>query len=580
MDFYGTASTAVGQLIKVTIFIKGVITDIKEFEDNLHDIQLKINIQLATLEFFRKRFVDSEDALMLPGRSSEFLVQTVTDLLLTMTGKLAVYEVFMRKYNFLDENSGDEKDEEDEGNKREAPPEGGKESKVSFLERARTRFKTLKLKGYDWAIFDKKKLLAVLEDYRSDTDSLRGMMQHFSQEALYSLVEKSSLKGTGLESVIKRQKLAKVELASDFAEIEGDFAEEGVAAERFQLGHWNHQGSSTQVIVEYHEYEDQLRSDDLDEDEVAKLKEPVKTLAWLLQNSSFRETDGELIEEQPVIYSLQCLGYKDDTRAKRMTFLYKLPSPPDGTSWRYDGGNTLATLHTLITKVDKKTKRGFKPPLADRYSIANSLALTVLNIHGSLWIHKNIWSHGILLFLQDKDGSTYPLGATTELSGPTPITATKDGAKPRLLAFLGDWGYSRRIDGFTDMNVDFDIEGNLYRHPERQGKPKRQFSRIHDIYALGVVLLEIGLWRTVSQLFEKQIHEIRQTADTKLLKAKDVANTLTSLAKKELPKEMGEKYASAVLACLTGDFHKDSDVDLSLDMKDKVVDVTALGVKL
>lgn len=575
MDFYGTASTAVEQLIQVTIFIKGVITDIKEFEDNLHDIQLKINIQLATLEFFRRRFIDSKDALMLPGRSSEFLVQTVTHLLLTMTGKLAVYEVFMRKYDFIDDKVDNEK------NGNEASQEGEKEPKESFLERARTKFKTLKLKGYDWAIFDKKKLLAVLEDYKSDTDSLRGMMQHFSQEAIYSFVENSSLKDTGLESVIKRQKLAKIELPSDFAEMEGEFSQEGVAAERFQLGRWSHQGSSTQVIVEHHEYEDQLRSDDLDEDEVAKLKEPVKTLAWLLQNSSFRETGGESSEEQPIIYSLQCLGYKDDVRAKRMTFLYKLPLPPDGTSWRYDSGNTLATLHTLITKADKKTKRAFKPPLADRYSIANSLALTVLNIHGSLWIHKNIWSHGILLFLQDKNGSTYPLGATTEISGPTPtIAATKDGAKPRLLAFLGDWGYSRRIDGFTDMNVDFDIEANLYRHPERQGKPKRQFSRIHDIYALGVVLLEIGLWRTVSQLFDKQIHEIRQTAETKLLKAKDVTATLTSLAKRELPKEMGERYASAVLACLTGDFHKDGDVDLSLDMKDKVVDVTALGVKL
>ncbi|KAL6909113.1 hypothetical protein GGI43DRAFT_394623 [Trichoderma evansii] len=577
MDFYDTASTAVGQLIQVTIFIKGVITDIKEFEDNLHDIQLKINVQLATLEFFRLRFCDSKDVLMLPGHSSEFLVQTVIDLLLTMNVKLAVYEAFMRKYDIIDEKIGNEKNEE---NENEVSPEGEKDSKVSFIERARAKFKTLKLKGYDWAIFDKKKLLSVLEDYKSDTDSLRGMMQHFSQEAIYSFVENSSLKDTGLESVIKRQKLTAIKRHSDFVEIEGEFAEESVATERFQLGRWNHGGSSTQVIIEHHEYEDQLRSDDLDEEEVAKLKEPVKTLAWLLQNSSFREADGISNEEQPIIYSLQCLGYKDDIKAKRMTFLYKLPSPPDGTSWRYDSGHTLTTLHTMIAKIDEKTKRRFKPPLADRYSIANSLALTVLNIHGSLWIHKNIWSHGILMFLQDKNGNTYPLGATTEISGSSPIVAAKDGAKPRLLAFLGDWGYSRRIDGFTDMSVDFDIEANLYRHLERQGKPKRQFSRIHDIYALGVVLLEIGLWRTVSQLFDKQINEIRQTAETKLLKAKDVTAMLISLAKKELPKEMGERYASAVLACLTGDFHKDSDVDLSLDMKEKVVDVTALGVKL
>ncbi|RFU74988.1 hypothetical protein TARUN_7270 [Trichoderma arundinaceum] len=568
MDFYGTASTAVGQLIKVTIFIKGVITDIKEFEDVLHDVQLKLNIQLATLEFFRRRFVDSTNGLMLPGRSSDFLVQTIVDLLLTMSGKLAVYEAFMRKYNFINEDEGEE-----------ALPEK-KETKLTFLEKARTTFKTLKLKGYDWAIFDKKKLLAVLADYKADTDSLRGMMQHFSQEAIYNMVEGNSLQGTGLEPVIKRQKLAAIEPPADFAEIDGELVEEGAAVNRFKLGRWVHHGESAQVIVEHHEYEDQLREDDLDEEEVIKLKEPVKKLAWLLQNSSFRETDGAPNEEQPIIYSLQCLGYKDEAKEKRMTFLYKLPPPSDGTSWRFDSGNTLTTLHGLITKVDKKTKRAFKPPLADRFSIANSLALTVLNVHGSLWIHKNIWSHGILLFLQDKSGGTYPVGAAIERSGPAPTAGVKGEEKPQLLAFLGDWGYSRRIDGFTDMNVDFDIEANLYRHPERQGKPKRQFSRIHDIYALGVVLLEIGLWRTVSQLFDKQINEVRQTAETKLLKAKDVTTTLTSLARKELPKEMGERYASAVLACLTGDFHKDSDVELSLDMKEKVVDVTALGAHL
>lgn len=31
MDFYDTASTAVGQLIQVAIFIKGLITDIKVY---------------------------------------------------------------------------------------------------------------------------------------------------------------------------------------------------------------------------------------------------------------------------------------------------------------------------------------------------------------------------------------------------------------------------------------------------------------------------------------------------------------------------------------------------------------------
>lgn len=35
-------------------------------------------------------------------------------------------------------------------------------------------------------------------------------------------------------------------------------------------------------------------------------------------------------------------------------------------------------------------------------------------------------------------------------------------------------------------------ERDVYRHPDRQGQVRMQFTKLHDIYALGVVLLEIG----------------------------------------------------------------------------------------
>ena len=35
-------------------------------------------------------------------------------------------------------------------------------------------------------------------------------------------------------------------------------------------------------------------------------------------------------------------------------------------------------------------------------------------------------------------------------------------------------------------------ERDVYRHPDRQGQVRMQFTKTHDIYAFGVVLLEIG----------------------------------------------------------------------------------------
>jgi len=43
---------------------------------------------------------------------------------------------------------------------------------------------------------------------------------------------------------------------------------------------------------------------------------------------------------------------------------------------------------------------------------------------------------------------------------------------------------------------------------------------------------------------------------------------------------MGDLYAAAVASCLSGDFRDGSEMELSLDFREKVVDNIALGRKL
>jgi hypothetical protein len=575
MDIYGTTVTAVTQVILVTIFIKGIISDIKSYEDDRTSIQLRLDLQLTSLEFFRRRFLDKQHGLLLPGQLPDWVAETICNLLLKMSRVLAEYRVLVREYDILDLNP--EPEEDDDVERRE-------KWKQSFLDRAKTKVKMLKSKGYDWALFDKKKLLKVLEEYKEWTDSLRDLMQHFSQETLYALTDNAtssssttSLKGTGLELVVKRQQLASAKAPADFGEIGGDIVEdESPPSSRFQLGYWKYQGGSTTVVLEYRGYDRRLRYGDLDPDEIEELKAPVRNLAWLLQNSTFTEGDEDPGQSvQPTIYSLQCLGYKDQVEKERAVFVYKLPSAVPATGDAANAGKSLTTLHELINQVDSQTKRPLKPSLGDRFGIAHRLALTVLNVHGSLWVHKNIWSKGILLFQRSSAGTIGPFLAQ-EMVAAAP---TKGGEKTtRLFAFLGDWGYARPVKDATEMRSDFEIEPNLYRHPDRQGAPTRQFSRSHDIYALGVVLLEIGLWKTISRLFDSRIKEGQRTG--KLPKPRDVRSALVSLAQRDLSKEMGDTYASAVVACLTGDLRKNSDMELSLDFREKVVDTVAMGMTL
>ena len=63
----------------------------------------------------------------------------------------------------------------------------------------------------------------------------------------------------------------------------------------------------------------------------------------------------------------------------------------------------------------------------------------------------------------------------------------------------------------------------------------------HDIYGLGVVLLELGMWKP---LLATGLAALRQSS------AEDVRLFLRELAATKLPASMGTKYCETVLYCL------------------------------
>ncbi|KAJ5186676.1 hypothetical protein N7449_011440 [Penicillium cf. viridicatum] len=88
-----------------------------------------------------------------------------------------------------------------------------------------------------------------------------------------------------------------------------------------------------------------------------------------------------------------------------------------------------------------------------------SLALTLLNVYALLWVYKNIWSRGILLFLETSEDVSSSGLYEHRLSIPS--------SKNRIVSYLGDWGYVRSVQQGIDMRSDFEIEPNLYRYPNR-----------------------------------------------------------------------------------------------------------------
>ncbi|KAL4756306.1 uncharacterized protein BDW70DRAFT_166308 [Aspergillus foveolatus] len=114
-------------------------------------------------------------------------------------------------------------------------------------------------------------------------------------------------------------------------------------------------------------------------------------------------------------------------------------------------------------------------------------------------------------------------------------------------------------EGRTDKFGDLDWAKNLYRHPLRQGLyPEEIFEMRHDIYSLGVCLLEIALWES----FVCVDHKGNSTPWSGLeissaLVEKDqrrgafrIKDRLVELCKTQLPALIGERYTAVVVACL------------------------------
>lgn len=69
---------------------------------------------------------------------------------------------------------------------------------------------------------------------------------------------------------------------------------------------------------------------------------------------------------------------------------------------------------------------------------------------------------------------------------------------PSSSTFLVGFEHFRKEHGPTLKTGDEGFESNLYLDPERQGfSPPQKLVMQHDIYSLGIVLLEIGLWQSL-----------------------------------------------------------------------------------
>jgi len=184
-----------------------------------------------------------------------------------------------------------------------------------------------------------------------------------------------------------------------------------------------------------------------------------------------------------------------------------------------------------------------KPSLTRRLEMARSLANAVSFIHVCNLVHKNIRPEALLNF---------PSG-----------TDKDSGGNLYLFGFDG----FRNLHNQTLRKGDSAFERNLYRHPSRQGLAVQDnYVMQHDIYSLGVCLLEIGLWESfITYPSDENASPPEPSAPLGLVGPDTkydfsawphetrygIKSHLLAMARGRLPSSMGDKYTAAVVSCLT-----------------------------
>ena len=216
---------------------------------------------------------------------------------------------------------------------------------------------------------------------------------------------------------------------------------------------------------------------------------------------------------------LRILGWFADRRRCRFGFVYEVPppkiSPPLSTG-------LTRRPQTLMSYLQHggDTDSANMPCLEDRFRLGFNLASNLLHTHAKGVVHRNINSNNIV-FLED--------GPRSAENKPW-----KEGVirKP----FLVSW--DQNSDDVFVSQPEM-LVSSIYRHPKVERGRRSAFRPAYDIYSLGLVLLEIGIWMPIHKFWKSKYTLV------------DFQKRLQTIYASKLAAKCGNNYMRAAHYCLT-----------------------------
>lgn len=345
------------------------------------------------------------------------------------------------------------------------------------------------------------------------------------------------------------------------------------------------------------QHQTQDSSDETEDDEPIEIVRPADPELRALIRNFFNTFQGPNMMKN--VYGLDIAGIRDHTEGEHKghcCLFYKLPGNL-GVQTRDRPGENLklrapVTLHSLI---GGEREQGIQSSLGARFELARKLVRAVCLLHSSGWLHKNIRAESVMFFPELQE-DRYELKIEIDVSKPVlmgyifsrpddiPIrtdppsessrTDTSRGwseMKSRSITWrdpedveaesrrrkrsrtAGIYGLEKPSKAdLAKPTKELNVSGftlDYYQHPAKHADPKRLYRHAYDVYSLGVLLLEIGLWT-----------RLRNYDDTRPGRDEDYYERRRWICREYiglLRWACGDTYADVVLRCLMADSSDD-----------------------
>ncbi|KAB8301614.1 hypothetical protein EYC80_003455 [Monilinia laxa] len=213
---------------------------------------------------------------------------------------------------------------------------------------------------------------------------------------------------------------------------------------------------------------------------------------------------------------LRLIGYYEDAEHSRFCLLFALPT----NFGPMDIHSPTLQMPTINSLSELLISPAFEPSLEVKYRLAYNIANAVFDIHSKGIVHGNLLPSNVLFIEHPTSQRPFDL---------TQINMRQ--------SYLGS--YDLFSDTATDSGPSLDQASMLYKHQLDPRVTKftnlSQESKSLDLYSLAMILLEIGLWSSLSELFPR---------------ASQVPSNPTDVLK-HLASRCGSIYVKAVKACLS-----------------------------